>query len=223
MACGEFLIDCLRFSMAVIYQLREPLELAVGDTLAFQRYLPDYLPSNGWSLLYQISGYPIGTPAPEFTSTPDVTNTIHQILVGEAVTAGWLECHCVLTGYAVSAIERHQFYYAELTLAANLGTGTNQVVVTTHAQRMIPLLEAQLEALAAHSLQDTTIQQTEIRRLKRMDLEKQLGYNKELRMNEIEVENVRNGRPSGNKIRPVMNIVAGQPAIGGGPSWPFAQ
>jgi hypothetical protein len=72
---------------------------------------------------------------------------------------------------------------------------------------MILLIEKQLEVLAAHALQDTTVQQTNIRRAMRNDLEKQLAINKHIRMDEIAQQNLRNGRPSGNKIVSQMNIV----------------
>jgi hypothetical protein len=189
--------------------LREPLTFAVGDTLCFKRFLRDYLPINGWSLTYEIRLGNGGDNAIAFNSAPDVSNTCHVLTVTADITAGWLPGDCVLAGYAVNGAARHQIYIGELTLTPNLDTGANDVDLTTHAQRMIPLLEKALEQMALHSIQDSDIQQVEIRRAKRMDLEKQLALNKEIRRNEIAVENVRNGRPSGDRIVPQFNIVGG--------------
>ena len=206
--------------MAIDY--REPLLFAQGDSLIFQRSLPDYLPSNGWSLLYEIRSSDQSTiPAIQFTSTPDATNTLHEINVLPAVTALWLPGENVLVGYVVNVSgERHQIYYAALEIVANLGTTANTVDVTTHAQRMIPLIEAALEKLAIHSMNETNIQHVQILREKRMDLEKQLGYNKEIRANEIAQENIRNGRPGGNSIKPQFNII-NTGSCGFGTGWPF--
>lgn len=196
---------------------REPITFAQGDTLAFEKSLPDYLPSNGWSLLYEIrSGQQPTAPAIQFTSTPDATNSLHEITVLPAVTANWLPDDAVLVGYAVNVSgERHQVYYGQLTITPNLGTADNQVDVTTHAQRMIPLLEAQLEKLALHVMSETNIQQVQILREKRMELEKQLAWNKQLRANEVAIENAKNGRANGNNIKPNFLII--NPGCG----WPF--
>lgn len=207
--------------MAELFQPREPELVESGDTIAFRRILGDFLPANGWSLLYQVSGYPEGVSAPQFESTPDPTNTIHEIVIADTVTAQWLSGQYTLTGYAVGNGERHEIYAGAITIATNKGTGTSQGPTTTHAQRMITMIEGQLEALAAHSLQDTDIQQTEIRRLKRLDLERQLALNKEIRDGEIAVENARNRRPTGARIIPQANIVNGFPAIGSGWGFPF--
>lgn len=205
---------------------REPLEFSQGDTLCFDKYLPDYLPSKGWALLYEIrSSQQPTNPAIQINSTPDVTNTYHKILVAEGITAGWLAGDALMVGYAVNAGtgQRHQVYYGTLNLTPNLGTAGNNVDVSTHAQRMIPILEKQLEELAQHSMDDSNVQQVEIRRVKRMDLEKQLAWNKQLRQNEIAVENVANGRPSGNKVVPIFNLIStgGPGVLSGNPLNPF--
>lgn len=190
---------------------REPILFSQGDILAFNKYLPDYLPSDGWALLYEIRSTEQPTnPAIQINSTPDPTNSFHEINVADGVTAGWLPGEAVMVGYAVNAGTgvRHQIYYNALNLTPNLGTAQNTVDLSTHAQRMIPILEKQLEELAQHSMDDSNVQQVEIRRVKRMDLEKQLAWNKTLRQNEVAVENVAMGRPSGNQIVPVFNLIS---------------
>ncbi len=181
---------------------REPLTFAAGDMLVFQRNLPDYPPQDGWSLLYEVRG--AGIPI-TFASVQQ--NDVHYIEVDNPVTQLWPAKVCLLVGFAVNGAERHQIYYGEFQIFPNQGALQNQAPQTTHAQRMIALIEAQLEKLAAHSLQDTDVQQSEVRRVKRLDLERQLAINKELRANEIAQENIRNGRPSGNKIVSQMSIV----------------
>lgn len=182
------------------------MTFVAGDTLSFERFLPDFVPANGWSLLYEIRG----DSAPiTFTSVPD--NDRHQILVLPAVTALWLPAECELFGYAVNTDgTRHTFYMAGLQIFSNEGDPSNTDPQTTHAERMVDILETQLEKLAVNSLQRTSVEQTEIDRVRRLDLEKQLAINKEIRSNEVAIQNVRNGRPSGQKIVSQMRIVTTQ-------------
>ena len=184
---------------------REPLTFSAGDTLIFERYLPGYTPSNGWALEYAITGGVFGDQPVLFSSAPDGDR--HLVTVLDSVTAAWLPGCYVLTGYAVNNTTRTQVYYGEFVVTVNALTAAPAAPVTTHAQRMIPLIELQLEKLATHDVADSTVEQTEIRRAARLDLERQLALNKEIRNNEIACENVRNGRPSGNKIVPKMNVM----------------
>ena len=192
--------------MSATIATREPFQFAIGDTLIFQRYLADYLPPDGWALTYEIRGGASAVSNPvTFSST--TSGSYHLINVAAETTATWLAGDYDLAGYAVLAStgERHQIFRAQLTLQANLGAG-DDAPVTTHAQRMIPLLEAQLERLAAHELDSTNIQQTEIQRVKRETLLGQLKYYRELRAHEIAVEQVRNGFSSGRIIPPTFKI-----------------
>lgn len=196
--------------MAVIDN-REPILFTQGDTLAFNKYLPDYLPSAGWALLYEIRSTEQPTnPAIQINSAADPTNSFHQISIADGVTAGWLAGDAIMVGFAVNAAAgtRHQIYYNNLEIQPNLGNAVNDVDLSTHAQRMIPILERQLEELAQHSIDDSDVQQVEIRRVKRMEMEKQLAWNKSLRMNEVAIDNVAAGCPSGNQIVPVFNIIS---------------
>ena len=167
-----------------------------------------------------------------FNSTPDATNTIHILNVLPAVTALWFPGDYVLAGEVINAAgnvglnipagERHQFYYGEFLVTPNLQTGANDANVKTFHEQMIELIECQLLQLAKNPIQNSDIQGVRIQREKRMDLERQLGYHKEMRNSEQAIQNVNNGKPSGNKIRPAMNLINPGPAIGAGPSWPFS-
>lgn len=182
---------------------REPDTFCAGDTMLFQRYLRDYTPQNGWSLSYEIRG---GGQPIVFVSA--ALGDYHAVEVDPAVTLLWVPSQCVLVGFAVNVTgERHQIYYHELQIFTNEGAQQNIAPQTTHSQRMITLLEGQLEKLAAHAIDESNIEQTQIARVKRLDLERQLAINIHKRMNEIEMENVRNGRPSGTKIISQMNII----------------
>ncbi len=187
------------------YEPREPLLFAIGDTLAWCRFLPDYQPVNGWSLFYEIRGGAAGDANIQFAATVPANSSNFQVQVLPAVTAAWLAGDYVLVGY-VTGVEngvaaRHQVYYGPLTLTPNLGDSGSDAP-TTHEQRMIPLLETALEQLAVHVLQETDIEKTRLMRVKREELTKQLAWNRTVRANQIAQENVRNGKRSGRTITP---------------------
>lgn len=175
---------------------REPLIHAAGDTLEFQRSLPDYSSANGWSLLYELRA---GNGDVAANAASSASGASHLIEVDD-FAAGVEPGDYVLVGFVVNGSERHQIYYSALTVLADLGTQASAGPITTHAQRMIPLIEAQLERLALHELDTSNVQDTELRRVQRMELTKQLAWNKEIRQNEINHQNMRNGRGNGNLI-----------------------
>ncbi len=182
--------------------LREPLIVAAGDSLEFQRTLRDYLPSAGWSLTYLLRA---GNGEVQVTVNSTASGDAH-LIDEDAFAAGIEPGDYVLAGFAVNGAERHQIYLSELTVTADLGSQAAAGSILSHTQRMIPLLEAQLERLAANELDVSNVQQVELRRVQRLSLEKQLAINKELRANEIAQENMRNGRGSGNIIRTRFDI-----------------
>jgi hypothetical protein len=183
----------------------EPDTLSAGDSIWFEKFFGSYLPQDGWQLEYVIRGDVGGQPI-SFASTPN--NDYHLLTVPEATTATWVPGPYVLQGFAVNAANnwRHEIYYGEFTIYPN-GQGPDTAPVTTHAQRMIPLLEASLEQLAVMTVENSNVEQQELQRVKRKDLEDQLARNKEIRANEVGHENIRSGRPSGNKIVSQFNIV----------------
>ena len=187
---------------------REPLLFAVGDTLCFRRRVPGFLPADGWSAFYEIRGGAAGDA--NITLNATTVGDCFSVDVPTATTQQWLPGDYTLAGFCVNAADnphvRHQFYVGELTLSPNLGDAGSDAP-TTHAQRMIPLIEAQLEQLAMHVLDASNIEKTELIRVKREAPEKQLAWNKTLRANEIAIENVANGKPSGLKVVPVMAVV----------------
>lgn len=180
------------------------MTLVAGDTLIFERYTPDYVPQNGWSLLYELRGD--GQPV-TFTSTAD--NDRHQVNVAGAVTALWAAADCNLVGYAILAAtgERHVIYCGQLQIFPNLGAPQNTAPQVSFDAQMITLIQGALINLAANALQRTEVEQTVIDRAKRKELEEQLAIHETKEANRIAIENVRNGRPSGQKIVSQMRIV----------------
>ncbi|MDE2021238.1 MAG: hypothetical protein KGJ13_12960, partial [Patescibacteria group bacterium] len=107
--------------MSETIQWREPADFTVGDTLLFQRNLPDYLPSDGWAIRLTITENTAtgATKLAEAVSTPDTTSQYHVFNVPN-FCAGLAAGKYVLSeevfnaaGNAalnISAGEKHQIY-----------------------------------------------------------------------------------------------------------------
>lgn len=198
---------------------REPIEFTPGDTLWFERYLPAYLPSNGWSLDYEIRG---GAAVISFQSIPNAAQTAHIIKVLPAVTVLWLPGQMLMAGYAINTSgERHQIYLAELTLDKNLQGSSANVPVKTFKQILLEKMEQCVLTFTTSGLLETRIGETMFRYATPNDLWKAYGLAYQARANEIAVERAKNGQVPGNKIRPVARITLPGPLIGGYPSFPF--
>jgi len=204
--------------MAEPIQWREPERFAIGDTLKFQRNFPNYQPINGWSMEYTltppvtVAAEPADKQALNFASQPDSTNTYHTFDVlnfGAGLTEGLyiLEGVLICSPTGESPNERHQVYYGNLQLVADLTDGLATQPLTTHAQRMIVILEAQIETLAAQLVTATDVQRTRIEFVDIPKIRMELKEYQEKRMNEIKIENVRNGRNAHDQLAPMFRIV----------------
>jgi hypothetical protein len=193
-------------------QWREPDDFVPGDTLTFQRSLPGYTPKDGWSLSYtltqpQVNG---GKPVASFASTPDSSSTYHTVNVLN-FAAGLTEGDYILTAEAICAAggvapnARHQIYYGELTLLADLADGAAAKPLTTHAQRMITLLEAKLESLEQQSLQETDVQRTRFIIEDRNKTLERLNFYYEKRNYELRVARAVNTGRDQNQIVPLFS------------------
>ena len=183
-------------------QSREPELFSAGDTLLFAKYLPKYLPSDGWSVEYQLTDEG-GVLRATALSTAD--NDMHKVLEDDFAAS----CDAgdyILTGYAIKDAERHQIYYGELTLTPDFASGSAQPPQKTEAQEMIETIRASLKDLYSSPLEETDVQGSRFRMAKAESLRNELAFWKEVRNNEIQQARARAGLPPGNVITPIFNI-----------------
>jgi hypothetical protein len=187
-------------------QSREPERFSAGDTLVFKKNLPTFLPSKGWSLQYILTDM-AGLERCLVNSIPGSgdTNNWHLVDVDNFVPT-LPEGDYILAGYAVNGAERREIYQGNFHCIANFPAGTAQAPQTTHAQRMITLLESQLETLATKLMKETDVQRNRFVQIERDKVLSQLQYYKELRRNEIQKQRARSGLPPGNVSQPLFNI-----------------
>ena len=195
---------------------REPTQLAAGDTINFQRSLGKFPFSAGWLLKYEARGQ---AQVIEFSSQQSQGGGDDQwVFVAAATTAGWGTGEYTLAGYAENAGtgERSQFYLAELFITPNLEGSAGDIVVTTHAQRMVSLIETVMEGKAGHDVLNSTIEGTRIDRIPPMQLFQLWVKYKAVRKSEIDEERAKSGQPSTNKVRPLFRITQPGTLVGGG-------
>ena len=172
----------------------EPNQIVAGDTLTFQRSIGQFPASAGWQLTYELRG---GGQVIQFSSVSSGDN--HVVTVAAADTATWLPGDYTMEGYAVNTAtsERQRIFINNVTISQNLVGSQPNVVVTTHAQRMIALIEAVQEGKATHDLLESEVEGTRIKRLSPKELRDEYNYWKQIRLGEIRKDNAANGRSNG--------------------------
>lgn len=193
-------------------QWQEPQAFVAGDSLVFQKNLPRYLPSDGWSIQISITeALPLaGKLVVQANSAPDATNNFHVFNVPNfcaGLDAGTYvfseELICAAGG--VSPGEKHQIYYSNnFKIGPDLADGLSTGPVITFNQQMIALYQTQLVALTQDILQETDVQRTRFLKVKAAEISELLDSCMEKRANEVNIERIRNGGPDTTNIIPVF-------------------
>jgi hypothetical protein len=184
---------------------QEPRYFTAGDSLIFSRRVNGYLPSNGWGITYTLTDSLTGKQVAQFAGLADATQKfwlISQI----PFAAGLPQGDYLLQGELLNAGtgERRQFYLSDLELGPDLQDGLAAQPQTTHAERMVPLLEARLEELASHNLAETELERSRLIIAQREDVLNLLKYYKELRASELRTQRQINTGQDQIAIHPVM-------------------
>jgi hypothetical protein len=189
---------------------REPELFAAGDTLLFQRYLPDYLPANGWFIKYTLTNPNTGLAAATFNTVVNPVDATAHLANVAAFARALAPGDYLLVGRVQNTsnaiTEQHQVYYGALTLQPDLADGGATAPVLTEAQEMITLLRDTLKQLYALQFAETEVQRNRFKLQDQQKVLEDLKYWKEVRFNEIAQERVRNGQASGMISVPVFSI-----------------
>lgn len=191
-------------------QWREPETFAAGDTLAFNRKLPHFLPSAGWSIQLTVSKpLPQGGAAKlaQIVSVPDSTNAYHCFAVANFM-AGQPTGAYILSEEVVNAAnaEQHQIYYNDnFVIGPNLASGSAGQIKNPYEI----LLEKALCKLT--ELEDIALQETDQQR-SRFLIEQRTALLERIKFYEAKVRNIRdiaraaNGQSPNNIQELVFNI-----------------
>lgn len=191
-------------------QWREPVQIAAGDTLKFQRRLNDWLPADGWAITLTVTTED-GQQVFQTVSGPDPTNNFHTFnianFLGAQPPGNYIlseEVICAPGGIAPG--EQHQIYEQILKLLPNLNAGAAIGDLRTRAQKKLAALEATYDELSQKILQESDAQRNRFLVRDQKKVEDSIRYWKEVRVSEIQVENAKNGRPPGNVIQPLFSV-----------------
>jgi hypothetical protein len=144
----------------------EPKNFAAGETVEWTKSIADYASTDGWSLIYSIRG---PTVFEDVTATPNSDGS-YSVLIAASVTqplqAGTYQwaAHAYKVGPPVL---RYPVGRGVIVVTPNLGTAET---VTTHAARMLTLIEAALEGRIPAGMEQYQIGGRQITKIPTNDL-----------------------------------------------------
>lgn len=187
---------------------REPEQFVAGDTLLLHRNLPDYLPSDGW--VYRLTVTQLLPNGSEVVATNDSTadGDRHSFEVNN-----WLGTQTdgvyVLAGTVIKAStgERHQVYHHDgFLISTSDAAGTPSATVKTEAQQMLEIILDTLKELYKRKYTETDVQRNKFVLQKSADALNDYKFWFAKRQQEIQQQNVRNGRASGAVQEPIFRF-----------------
>ncbi len=192
-------------------QWREPERFAAGDTLAFNKRLPAYLPSAGWAIRLTVSKALPEGGAQNVTwvmSVPDPTNSFHTFAVAQFI-AGTPVGEYILSMEAVNAAngnEQHQIYYNDhFIVGPNIIGGAAGQLKSPYELLLVAALE-KMAYLESIPLSETDQQRNRfVVEDKSKTLERIKFYEAKV-LNERQCAQARNGRMPSNTQEAVFAI-----------------
>jgi hypothetical protein len=150
----------------------EPSVITAGDTAAWTKSLPDYLPSAGWTLNYALQG-----PSEITFSSATNSGATFAISLTTSTTASWAPGLYALTAYVTKAGERYTVDRRTISILADPA----QALGSTHASRTLALIEAALEGRIPRGLESHVIAGQSISKIPIPELYKlKLQYQREV-------------------------------------------
>ena len=194
---------------------REPIQIACGDSISFQRNFPKY-PSPVWAVHYEIRGG--GAPIEFDSAQPTAGGTEQLVFVDGSVTEAFPVGEFEMAGYAYNTAnvgERYQVYLGPVKITPDLATAPGDQSTKTFAQLMVERLEAVMLGRASNDILDSEINGTMIRRIPIRDLKEFYYSFRHQRQGEIAKERARNKQPTGRRITTQIAATFPNPVLGG--------
>lgn len=193
---------------------REPITLAAGETINFQRNFPLYA-QPAWVIRYEIRG--AGVPIEFTTTAPTNGGTGDQLaFVAGSTTEGWPPGDWEMAGYAENSStgEKYAVYLGAITITPDLETAPGDLSTVTFAQSMVTKLEAVMQGRATNDVLDSSINGTMIRRIPIKDLKELYFSFRRQRQGEIATQRAKNGQPTGRRITTSLSVTFPNPQLG---------
>ena len=186
-------------------QLAEPENFASGDTLEFERYLADYLPTDGWNLRYtltDLNGQKVGEVDSVVSTSNPSRHRIYQqnfaqlpdgdfILVGEALNTNG---------------DRKRIYQQVLTLSPNLADGLASGPVLSENELALRDAYTSRRGLIKRKFAETDVQRSRFVLQKISEVNGIINELEEKVIWERRAARASNGHPDGSITAPVLRI-----------------
>ena len=130
--------------MAQTVQTREPSSIVAGDTVAWQKALPDFLASAGWVLKYRLINV-----AGKYDITASASGDNHAVNVSAATSAAYAAGAYTWTSYVEKAGERYTVETGALTIKPNLAAEAGGFDTRSSAKKALDLFDAAILAQGA--------------------------------------------------------------------------
>lgn len=144
----------------------EPDRVTAGDTVAWSKTLSDYPATAGWTLHYALQLFPFGTDSTDACRQINLTSTAsgaaHAIAAAPASTACWRPGAYIWASFVTHTDGRR---YSVERGALSILPDPAQLLVESHAQRTLALIEAALEGRIPRGLENTNIDGQELQRI----------------------------------------------------------
>ena len=124
--------------MAAPTPTHEPASLTAGDTAKWRKALPDYLPADGWQLVYTLLN-----AAGKITFNALGDSADHLVSIPATTTATWVAGEYAWRAQATRAGEAYTV--ASGTLAVQPAFGAATLDARSHARKALANIEAYLE------------------------------------------------------------------------------
>ena len=193
---------------------REPIRIACGDSINFQRNFPKY-PAPIWVIEYAIRGS--GAPINFNSAQPPAGGVEQLVFVDGGTTEGWPPGDFEMEGFAANTAnvgERYQVYLGPVEITPDLATAPGDQSTQTFAQQMVAKLEAVMLGRANNDVLDSEINGTMIRRIPVDQLTTLYFRFRHQRQGEIANERARNKRPTGRSISTQVAVMFPNPTPG---------
>lgn len=98
--------------------MAEPSSIRAGDTVTWERELPDFAPSAGWALAYRL--IPASGAAVDISTTG--SGSTYTATLSASASAALAAGNCTLAGFVTKGAESQTVYQAALAVLPNLRT-----------------------------------------------------------------------------------------------------
>ena len=188
-------------------QLQEPESFASGDTLWFERYLADYLPSAGWSLKYTLTSL-MGKEVSAVQSVASDSDANRHKIYQQNFAAGLDADDFIFSGEVVNANtgDRKQIYKAVLTIGADLQAGLATVPLLSENAQDLQDAYATRRVLIRRKFTETEDLRSRFILQKLSEINDLIKELEEKVIWEKRAARVANGAPDGSTTSPVLRV-----------------